>query len=222
MSETQYNSGDLVEIAETERDGHLFPAATGTVDRDHGGAVVHVQIEGDYYQYPHQVPAIPREQITLIEAAAEEGEALDKLIEEHGIKIIPIYVNSFNGSPTGELDYDIYDVVLTIVTDMNLYGGDENPTRRTMLFRGYGQSYSNSLPQNGGCLVPPTVAEVLADLLSDASNAEGWDSAEEWAADMSVTGTPQEIKTRYAAFSTLRDELRTFLGDAFDEFTEAL
>jgi hypothetical protein len=221
MAYIQFAAGDRVEIAETERDGHLFPAATGTVDRDHGGEVVHVAIDGDYYKYPHQVPAIPRELVTPAED--EDGDkSLDDLIAEHGIKIIPIYVNSFNGSPTREHDYDVYDVVLTIVTDMNMYGGDENPQRRTMLFRGYGQSYANSLPQNGGCLVAPEAAEVLEALLSDAANADAWDNAQEWAADMSVSGEPTEIQARYNAFAALHAELRTFLGDAYDDFASAL
>jgi hypothetical protein len=220
MTATQFRAGDRVEIAETERDGDLIAGGFGTVDRDHGGENVFVEIDGDRYAYPHQVPAIPRELLTLLESD-EDGDGLADLIAEHGIKITPIYVGSFNGSPTRQHDYDIYDVVLTIVTDTNMYGGDDNPAMRTMLYRGYGQSYANSLPQNGGCLVLPTVDEVLTDLLSEASNADAWDTAEEWAADMSVSGTPLEIKTRFAGITVLRDELRTFLGDDYDKFVEA-
>jgi hypothetical protein len=231
MTSELFNAGDRVHIAEMERDGHTFEEAHGTVDRDTGGAVVHVQLDGQSYRYPHEIPAIPRELVTLVESDEddepeedddEELTDLGDVIERHGFKIIPVYVDSFDGDPTGQLDYDRYDVLMIIETGGNMYGGAENPTKRTMLYKGYGQSHSNSLPQTGGVLMPPEAEEVITDLLNNASIPVNYDSAQEWAKDMSVSGEPEEIEARWAALVAFRKELTEFLGDAYGEFVNAL
>lgn len=81
MSET-FEPNARVHVAESERDGHTFPAASGEVDRDHGGAVVHVRLDGESYKYPHDIPAIPRELVTLVEGAEDGDDDLDEETDE--------------------------------------------------------------------------------------------------------------------------------------------
>jgi hypothetical protein len=74
VSEQLFNAGDRVHIAESERNGHTFGEAFGRVDRDYGGEWVKVCVDGEQYPYPHDVPAIPRELLTLVEAAEDDDE----------------------------------------------------------------------------------------------------------------------------------------------------
>jgi hypothetical protein len=48
-----------------------IPEQFGYVDRDHGGAVVHIFFDGQDTRYPHNATPVPREQV---HAVVEEDE----------------------------------------------------------------------------------------------------------------------------------------------------
>lgn len=67
---------------------------------------------------------------------------------------------------------------------------------------------------------PPTAADVLASLLSDASTAADL-SFEDWAADLGMDSDSRKALDTYQACKDTAVRLRTFLGADYDAFVEA-
>jgi hypothetical protein len=165
---------------------------------------------------------------------------LDELIERHTIQSTPIYVHTVTRDgeeytyyrtgrtrtyERGEADYDVYDVLLTHDVGPSLYGGLNN--RRTLLTHGYGQSISKSRRRNGDVLTPPTTAEILLAQLQHAyafeAAADDW---QEWAREEINGGESKGFDDGMNAYNAYqvarerRNDLETFLGDAYGEFLD--
>lgn len=143
---------------------------------------------------------------------------LQAAIKEHGVRIHPVYVDSHEGAPFGERDHDIYDVLLVIETDRNLYNQPRNLRKNTLLVKGFHQPPRDSLRQNGNKLVPPTAEYVLERLLTEASYTN-YGSAQEWATDFQFTG---DADGEWARFQATRKDLESFLSFAYAQFEDAL
>lgn len=123
------------------------------------------------------------------------------------------------GSADNRENPDVYDVVFSIDDGISQYGGRMN--RRHIFFQGIGQAPALSRPNQGDRLVKPDPVETLGNLLSDAAETDANPTFREWVEYRESESPAWDQYTQYEEQTALRDRMRAWLGDRYDEYQAA-
>lgn len=120
-------------------------------------------------------------------------------------------------------EYEVWDVVFVRDTHEPQLWVTDGDTRRTVYFQGINGCQADSRRETGGRRREPDLADVLNSLLSDAMDADNSPTFSEWFHNQyNVTGrTAPELIAEYEQITKIRDDLRAWLGDAYDEYQSA-
>ncbi|MEU9405718.1 hypothetical protein AB0E08_08425 [Streptomyces sp. NPDC048281] len=190
-----FNAGDRVRVAATNG----IKAANGTVDRDLGGEVVKVAIDGETYTNPHKIPAIPREAVTLIESDEQAGD-------------LPL---------SGLLLADS----VTVTSEFIAMGTDaqnwvHREYRATLHFEG--RTLTTPYKEGGEEGGDPTALDVMDILVSQAWTAEIADDYRDWASGFAIDPEQWMSEDEYKIHLEDARRLREFLGGArFERYAMA-
>lgn len=144
---------------------------------------------------------------------------LPELMKRDSVSTAWFWVTSESTGPHAEREK--YDVVFTRELRMVVGGGYFE--RRTLYVTGVQTSEAYSRRNNGGRTVKGDPVETLGNLLSDALSVDNNPTFREWAEEQ-CCGSSMPAWEQYAMFeqdTALRDRLRVWLGDDYDEYMKA-
>lgn len=142
---------------------------------------------------PSSLPQAPSE-IYMTQVANERPQLID-LCTQHGVTIV-----NEPSKPSKEWP------------DMQAW-------RSTLAFEG--RTYATDFHQGSAHKAPPTAADVLNCLLSDASSVENTGSFEEWCSDFGYNTDSRKAERAYKACEATVAPLREFLGELYETFVNA-
>lgn len=145
---------------------------------------------------------------------------LTELIKRDGVEAHWFWTHEVSTGPYSE--YEVWDLVLVRNThepELWVTGGD---TRRTAYFKGIGGSRADSRRETGGERREPDLTEALADLLSDALRLDEMPRLGQWIQESVDSGSyDPKCMDRYDTAVRVRETLRDWLGDEYDEYVHA-
>ncbi len=146
---------------------------------------------------------------------------LAELIKRDSVEAHWFWVDSISAGPYAENEQ--FDA--TFVRDTGFVVGGGEIQRRTLHFRGVQTAQVDSMRENGGRLINPDLVETLGHMLSAAADIDNYPVIRDWLE--ATRDTSRGFLEAAAALddrdadARLRDDLRVWLGDSYDEYIEA-
>ncbi len=142
---------------------------------------------------------------------------LAELIARDDVRATWFWTRSVSTGRYSEMES--YDAVFSRNGRPSVTGELERPT---LFVRDLRESENNSMRNNGGKKIKPDLHEMLGMLLSDANDADTSPTFSDWFQGQDVTGrTAPELLAEYEQITKIRDDLRAWLGDYYDEYQAA-
>ncbi len=146
---------------------------------------------------------------------------LAELIKRDSVEAHWFWVDSISAGPYAENEQ--FDA--TFVRDTNMVVGGGYNKRRTLYVQGITTAQVDSRREHGGEIVNPELDWVLPDLLNEAADIDNYPVIRDWidaTRDKSAgyMTAVEDLEARERAVH-LRNELRAWLGDAYDEYIGA-
>lgn len=146
---------------------------------------------------------------------------LPDLIKRDSVTAAWFWVTSISAGPYAENEQ--FDA--TFVRETNMLVGGGYHERRTFHTQGTVTAQTQSRRENGGRIVRPDTAAVLAHVIADAHEVSEYTDFRTWAEEhRESASTHRDVLNDFEEYKThraLHTRLMTWLGDEYDEYLKA-